>query len=93
MSKKEKNKVSLRDLEGEIVRLEAEEVPSPETPGLKELFGDLLQQQAHQHQELMKALAASSQSSTEAVVKAVKDSMKADPPARVHDTTAPLGLC
>ena len=92
MSKDKKNKVSLRDLEGEIVRLEADEVPRPETPGLKELFGDLLQQQAHQHAELMKTFTEFTKTNNDAVVKAVKDSMKADPPARVHSVSDPLGL-
>ena len=96
MSKKKEKSVSLRDLEGEIVRLEsADNEPDPDpSPDLKGFFGELLQQQSQQHAELLKALASSSQSSSQAVVDAVKEAMKPDPlPApKVHSAVAPSGL-
>ena len=96
MSKKKEKSVSLRDLEGEIVRLEAaDNEPDPEpSPGLKNFFGELLQQQSQQHAELLKALATSSQTSSQAVVAAVKEAMKPDPlPApKAHSAVAPSGL-
>ena len=94
MSKKKEKPVTLRDLEGEIVRLESDEIePAPEPAGLRGLFGDLLQQQSQQHAELLQALSASSQSTKEALVSAVKDSLQPDPqPAPRASHVSPMGL-
>ena len=96
MSKKKEKPVSLRDLEGEIVRLEScetEPLPDP-SPGLKDFIGDLMKQQSQQHAELMKALATSSQNSTDAVVSAVKVALQPEPKPtpKVNNAVAPSGL-
>ena len=95
MSKKKEKSVSLRDLEGEIIRLESPETePGPEPSGLTNFFGDLLKQQFQQHAELLQALSTSSQSTKEAIVTAVKDSLKPEqqPAPRAAHTVTPTGL-
>lgn len=73
--KKDKDKPSVEE---EITRLcdSGQEAPiGPEAPpsGLQSFFSDFLQQQASQHQELMRSFASSSQNNVQAVVTAVKD--------------------
>ena len=96
MSKKKEKSVSLRDLEGEIVRLEGtEEIESGPSPpsGLKELFGELLLQQSQQHEQLLSALTTSNQATTQAVVSAVKETLQPAPqPAPRNHAISPAGL-
>ena len=90
--KKDKDKSSVEE---EINRLcdSVEDDPPghDDTPGLQSIFSEFLQQQASQHQELMRSftsLASSTQANVQAVATAVKDCIKSPVPPVVPPPVA-----
>ena len=90
--KKDKDKSSVEE---EINRLcdSVEDDPPghDDTPGLQSIFSEFLQQQASQHQELMRSftsLASSTQANVQAVATAVKDCTKSPVPPVVPPPVA-----
>ena len=84
--------MSLRDVEGEIARLEGdEEQPRPPIgppPGFEKFFEGLLQQQTVQHASLLKTLAENTQQTATAVASAVSASLQPEPRPRTTATRA-----
>ena len=78
MSKKKEKSVLQVEVEQELSRASSDMGP-PWAPDLKNLFEDMLRQQAHQHSQLLSVIKDNTESSSQAVLTAVQDAFQVQP--------------